>query len=85
LVPISIVARKARRVQTHHQTSLAQADLRDQRLKTVTITAGGARFAKVVIDDMNPLARPAEEGCSLDKAILQLSALLMLAAVRIRA
>ena len=77
LMPISVVARQTRRIQTHDQAGFAQTHFRDQRLEAVPVSAGRPRLAKIVVDDMNPLARPAEQGCSLDQPILQLSALLV--------
>ena len=78
LVPIPVVARETRGIQAHHKASLAKADFRDQPLKAMTISARGPGFAKIVVDDMNPLAWPAEQGCSLHQPILQLGALLVM-------
>ena len=77
-MPIPVVAGEPRRVQTHHKAGLAKADLGDQRLKAVPIFAGRPGLAKIVIDDVNALARPAEHGGSLDQPILQLRAFLMM-------
>jgi len=43
------------------------------------ISAGRPGLTKIVVDDMNPLTWPTEQGCTLDEAILQLSALLVMA------
>ena len=72
-------AQQAVRKARLHKTGFAGADLRDHRLKTVAISAGPPRLAKVVVDDMNPLAWPTEQGRSLDQPILQLSAFLVIA------
>ena len=77
-MPVSVVACESRRIEAHDQSGLAKADLRDQRLKAVPVLAGGSRLAKVVVDDMNPLSRPAEQHGPLDQPILQLGAFLMM-------
>ena len=77
-MPIPVVAGEPRRVQAHHKAGLAKADLSDQRLKAVPIFARRPGLAKIVIDDVNSLAWPAEHGGSLDQPILQLRAFLMM-------
>jgi hypothetical protein len=79
LMPISVVARQTRLIQAHDQAGFTQTHFRDQRLEAVPLSAGRAGLAKIVVDDMNPLARPTEQGCSLDQPILQLGALLVMA------
>src|SRR6185437_4305535 len=76
LMPISVVTREARRVQAHDQAGLAQTHFCDQGLKALPIPAGRPRFTQIVIDDVNPLAWPTEQSCSLDQAVLQRGALL---------
>jgi hypothetical protein len=78
-MPIPIVARETRRIEAHDQAGLTKADLRDQRLKTVPISAGRSRLAEIIVDDMNPFSGPAEQNCPLDQPILQFSAFLMMA------
>jgi hypothetical protein len=77
-MPIPIVAGKPRRVQAHHEAGFAKADLGNQRLKAVPVSARRPGLAKIVINDVNSLAWPAEHGGSLDQPILQLRAFLMM-------
>ena len=44
---------------------------------TAPLAARGAGFSEIVIDDVNPLARPAEQYGALDQPILQLRAFLV--------
>ena len=77
-MPIAIVTRKPRRIQAHHQPCLTKPNLRDQSLEALPIPARGPGLAKVIVDDMNPLAWPPEQHRSLDQPVLQLGALLMM-------
>ena len=79
LMPIPIVACETRRIQAHDQAGFAQTHFGDQRLKALPISAGRPGLAKIVVDDVNPLAWPTEQSRSLDQAILQLGALLVMA------
>ena len=78
LMPIPVVAGEPRRIQAHYQPGLAETNFRDQRLETAPLAAGGAGFSEIVVDDVNPLARPAEQHGALDQPILQLRAFLMM-------
>lgn len=78
LMPVAIVARQARRIETDHQASVAKADFSDQFLEAVALDAAGAGFSQIFVDDLNALARPSEPNGSFDEAVLQLRALLML-------
>lgn len=78
LMPIPVVACEARRIQAHDQAGFAQTDFRDQRLEAVAVSAGRPGFAKIVVDHMNPLAWPTEQGGSLHQPILQLGTLLVM-------
>jgi hypothetical protein len=79
LVPVPVVTRQTRRIQTEHQPCLAEANLRDQPLKAMPSGTGCPRLAKIVIDTLDALPRPAKAGGSIGQAILQLRALLVLA------
>jgi hypothetical protein len=48
-------------------------------LEAVPISARCPGLAKIVVDDVNALAGPAKQACTLDQAVLQLSALLVMA------
>ena len=45
-MPVAIVARQARRIETDHQAGAAKADLGDLFLKAVALDAAGARFSR---------------------------------------
>lgn len=79
LMPIPVVARETRRIQAHDQAGFTQTYFRDQHLKALPISAGRSGFAEIVVDNVNPFAWPTEQNCSLDQAILQLSAFLVMA------
>src|SRR6266550_8144005 len=77
-MPIVVVARQPRGIQTQHQPCLPEADLGDQSLEAAAAVARRTGLPEVVINDLNPLLGPAEQGCTIDQPILQLCALLML-------
>jgi hypothetical protein len=59
-MPVAIVACKTRGIQAHDQARFAQTNLRDQPLKSVSVSAGCTRLAQVVVNDVNTLTRPAK-------------------------
>src|SRR5438045_6958034 len=77
-MPIVLVARQPRGIQTQHQPRLPEANLRDQPLEAAATVARRTGLAEVVVNDLNPFLGPAEQGCTIDQPILQLGALLML-------
>src|SRR5215475_15068628 len=77
-MPIVVVARQPRGIQTQHQPRLAEANLGDQPLEAAAAVARRTGLPEVVINDLNPFLGPAEQGCTIDQPILQLGALLML-------
>src|SRR4051794_5968413 len=79
LMPIAVVARQPGGIQAENQPGIAEPDLGDQPLETVPFGARRPRFAEVLVDDTDALARPAEPDGAVDKTILQLGALLVLA------
>src|SRR5215213_389839 len=79
LMPIAIVARQPRGIQAEHQTGIAQPDLGNQPLEAVSLGTRRPRLAEILVDDKDPLARPAEPDSAVDKTILQLGAFLVLA------
>lgn len=78
LVPVPIVARQPRRVETDHQAGVAEADLGDQPAEALALDAARTGLAEIVVDDMHALGRPAERDGAIDEAILQLGALLVM-------
>src|SRR3974390_3448874 len=77
-MPIAIVARQSRRIETEHEPRLAETDLGDEALKAVTRIAGGPRLAEIFVDDLDSIVRPSQARRAADKTILQLRALLVL-------
>src|SRR5438477_11940337 len=77
-MPIVVVARQPRGIQTQHQPRLPEANLGDQPLEAAATVARRTGLPEVVINDLNPFLGPAEQGCTIDQPILQLGALLML-------
>ena len=79
LMPVAVVAGQPRGVEAEHQAGVAEPDLGEEPLEAVPLVARGARPAEILVDDVDPLARPAEPDGPLDQAVLQLGALLVLA------
>src|SRR3954447_402675 len=79
LVPIAVVARQPRGIQAEHQPDIAEPDLGNQPLKAVPFGARRPRLAEIFVDDTDALARPAQPDGTVNEAILQLGALLVLA------
>src|SRR3954462_1760678 len=79
LMPIAVVACQPRGIQAEHQPGIAEPDLGDQPLEAVPFGARRPRLAEILVDDADPLARPAETDSAIDQAILQLGAFLVLA------
>ena len=78
LMPVPVIAGQARSVETHHKTGVAKADLGNELLETMTIHATSTGFAQVLVNHLDALRRPAQTDGAIDKAVLQLGALLML-------
>ena len=78
LMPVAIVARQARGVEADDQAGMAEADLGDQLLEARTFGRAGAGLAEILVDDVDPLARPAPGFSPLNQTVLQLGTLLML-------
>src|ERR1700761_1823784 len=79
LMPIAVVARQSGGIQAAHEAGVAEPDLSDQPLETVPLGTLRPRFAEILVDDMDTLARPAEADGTVDEAILQFGAFLVLA------
>ena len=59
------------------KAGVAEPDLGDERLEAAALGAAGAGETQILIDDVDALARPAEIDGTIDEAILELGALLM--------
>ncbi|MGY4568373.1 hypothetical protein ACVWY5_001443 [Bradyrhizobium sp. USDA 3256] len=79
LMPVPVIAGQARSVETHHKTGVAKADLGNELLETMTIRAASTGLAEILVNHLNALGRPAQTDGTIDKAVLQLRALLVLA------
>src|SRR4051812_18225075 len=78
LMPIAVVARQPRGIQAEHQPGIAKPDLGDQPLEAVPLGARRPRLAEILVDDAEALARPAEPDGTVDQAILQFGAFLVM-------
>lgn len=78
LMPVAVVAGKPRSVEADDKAGIAQTDLGDQLLEAHPLDGAGSGFAKVFVDDMDPFMRPAESDGTIDEAVLQLRAFLMM-------
>ena len=70
MVPIQGAARQAGNLQTHDQSYLAQAHLRDQALKAGAVHRGGTGLAQVLVNHDNPPSVPAQRQRSVAQGIL---------------
>ena len=57
---------------------MAETDLGNQLLEAPAVGRAGAGLAQILVDDLDPLARPAEILGAIDQAVLQLGALLVM-------
>ncbi|KYK50365.1 hypothetical protein A1D31_39045 [Bradyrhizobium liaoningense] len=78
-MPVPVIAGQARSVEAHHKTGVANADLGNELLETMTIHIASTGFAQILVNGLDPLRRPAQTDGAIDEAILQLRALLVLA------
>jgi len=58
---------------------MPQADLRDQALEAVSVLGLCARFSQIIINDLDPLARPTEAERTINKPVLKRRAFLVMA------
>lgn len=79
LMPVPVIAGQARSVEAHHKTGVAKADLGNELLETMTIHTASTGFAQILINDLDTFRRPAQTNGTIDEAVLQLRALLVLA------
>src|SRR3954447_20529392 len=79
LMPIAVVACQPRGIEAEHQPGIAEPDLGNQPLEAVSLGARRPRLAEILVNDADALARPAEPDGTIDKTILKLGALLVLA------
>ena len=54
---------------------MAETDLGDQLLEALAFGRAGTGFAQILVDDLDPLARPARCLSPLNQAVLQFGAL----------
>ena len=71
LVPVPTGARQARHLHAEYQPDMAQTDLGHQALEPWTVCRRAAGAAQVIVDDLHPLAGPAELKSTFDQTILK--------------
>jgi hypothetical protein len=69
-IPVTARAGQARGLQAQHSASTPETDLRDERLKTVSVSGRGAGLALILVNDDDPLTRPTQIKCALDQIVL---------------
>jgi hypothetical protein len=74
-VPIGVVPRQARDLESHDDAGVAHADVGGQTLKTSAPSRRRSRLALVVIDDDDLIIAPAERDGSAAKCVLTFPAL----------
>jgi hypothetical protein len=77
LMPVAVVAREPGGIQADDQARVAEPDLGDKLLEAGPFGAPRARPAEILVDDVDPLARPAEPDGTVDQTVLELGALVM--------
>src|SRR5574341_213440 len=75
LIPVAVVASHPRSVKTDDQANLAEADIRNQRLKAEAILSRSAALAEVIVDDPHPVPWPTQVDGAFKETILQVCAL----------
>lgn len=78
LMLVAVVAGKPGRVEPDDEAGIAQPDLGDQLLEAHTLDGPGSGFAKIFIDDVHSFMRPAEGDGTIDEAVLQFCAFLIM-------
>src|SRR4051794_26346059 len=77
LMPVAVIAREPGGIQADDQAGIAEPDLGNELLEAGSFGAARARFAEILVDDVDPLARPAEPDGAVDQAVLEFGALVM--------
>src|SRR5215217_7284485 len=77
LMPVAVVACEPGGVEADDQARVAEPDLGDELLETSSFGAPRTGLAEILVDDVDPLARPAEPDGAVDQAVLKLGALVM--------
>src|SRR3954465_13270364 len=77
LMPVAVVACEPGGVEADDQARVAEPDLGDELLETSSFDAPRTGLAEILVDDVDPLARPAEPDGAVDQAVLKLGALVM--------
>ena len=74
-LPVGVIARQARDLQSQNDTGVAERDLADQMLKAIAVISVFPEDTQVVVDDVNALVRPPERDCAITQGVLTLGAL----------
>ena len=78
LMPVAIVAGKPGSVEADDEAGITQSDFGNQLLEAHPLDGPGSGFAKIFIDDVHAFMRPAEGHGTVDEAVLQFRAFLMM-------
>lgn len=70
LMPVAVVAGKPRGIEADDETGIAQSDLGNQLLEAHPIDGPGSGFAKIFVDDLHTLMRPAKSYRAIDETVL---------------
>ena len=74
-MPIGVVARKARYLQTKYNSDAPQADLGDEALEALAVGGARAGLPEIAVDDDDAIKRPAERDSPFAQRVLALGAL----------
>src|SRR3954452_2197498 len=77
LMPVAVVAREPGGVEADDQPRVAEPDLGDELLEAGSFAAPCAGLTEILVDNVDPLAWPAEPDGTVDQAVLKLSAFVM--------
>ncbi len=77
LMPVPVIARQTRSVETDDETGVVQADLGNQTLEAASLRLAAAGLAKIIVDDADALPWPSKTNGAVDETVLQLRALLV--------
>jgi hypothetical protein len=69
-IPVTARASQAGGLQAQHGASVPETNLRDERLKSVSVSGRDAGLALILVNDDDPLTRPTQIKCALDQIVL---------------
>jgi hypothetical protein len=69
-IPVAARASQAGGLQAQHGASTSETNLRNERLKTVSVSGRGAGLTLILVNDEDPLTWPTQIKCALDQIVL---------------